>query len=98
MAFKLEDVLSGEGLLTTAAVVIGGYFLMPLISQIARPVAKAGIKAGMQVYDWDTEMAAETAGLAAEAKAEMTPAAISDAGDGATKPTPKPGPKAHPSP
>ena len=59
MAFKLEDVLKGENLLTTGAIGIGVYILAPLAGQILRPLAKTVIKGGVMAYDWTASTATE---------------------------------------
>ena len=59
MAFKLEDVLKGENLLTTAAVGVGLYILAPVAGQVLRPLAKTVIRGGIVAYDWTASTAAE---------------------------------------
>ena len=70
MAFKFEDVVKGENLVTTAVVVGATYFLAPVIGQVVRPLVKTVIKGGIVAYDWAADTAAEARDMASEAAAE----------------------------
>ena len=67
MAFKIEDVVKGESLVTTAVIVGATYFLAPVIGQVVRPLVKTVIKGGMVAYDWAADTAAEARDMASEA-------------------------------
>jgi CheY-specific phosphatase CheX len=74
----LEDGLKGN-LITGLAIGIGAAILapvvIPLFASIAKPLAKAAIKGGMQLYERGKEAFAEvteiTEDIVAEAKAEL---------------------------
>jgi len=74
----LEDSLKGN-LVTGLAIGIGAAILapvvIPLFANVAKPLAKAAIKGGMQLYERGKETLAEVAeiteDLVAEAKAEL---------------------------
>jgi hypothetical protein len=83
----IEDGLKGN-LITGLAVGIGAAILapvvIPLFANIAKPLAKAAIKGGMQMYERGKEVFAEVAeiteDIVAEAKAELSESTAAAAG------------------
>jgi hypothetical protein len=82
----LEDGLKGN-LVTALAIGIGAAILapvvIPLFASVAKPLAKATIKGGMQLFERSKETFAEVAEIAedlvAEAKAELAESATATA-------------------
>jgi hypothetical protein len=82
----LEDGLKGN-LVTALAIGIGAAILapvvIPLFASVAKPLAKAAIKGGMQILESGKETFAEVAEIAedlvAEAKAELAESATAAA-------------------
>ncbi|NTW60812.1 MAG: DUF5132 domain-containing protein [Nitrospirae bacterium] len=82
----LENGLKGN-LVTALAIGIGAAVLapvvIPLFASVAKPLAKAAIKGGMQLYESGKETFAEVAeiteDLVAEAKAELAESATAAA-------------------
>ena len=82
----LDDVLKGN-IVTALAIGIGAAVLapvvIPLFASVAKPLAKAAIKGGMQLFESGKETFAEVAEIAedlvAEAKAELAESATATA-------------------
>ena len=75
----LEDVFKGGNIVTGLALAVGAAVLapvvLPAVSGLLRPAAKAAIKGGILVYDRGRQAVAElgemTSDIAAEARADM---------------------------
>ena len=82
----IEDGLKGN-LITGLAIGIGAAILapvvIPLFSNISKPLAKAAIKGGIQLYERGKEAFAEvveiTEDIVAEAKAELAESTVAEA-------------------
>jgi hypothetical protein len=77
MAF-FEDLVKGNlvtSLIVGAGVIVLGPILVPAVARVARPAAKAAVKAGIMVFERGQEAVAEIREMAedvhAEARAEL---------------------------
>jgi hypothetical protein len=77
----IEDMFKGGSLGTGLAVGLGAVVLLPVVTRIARPAAKAVIKGGITMYR-QSGIAEATGDLIAEARAEIDQESRA-AGDGA---------------
>jgi hypothetical protein len=66
----IEDMFKGGSLGTGLAVGVGAVVLLPVVTRIARPAAKALIKGGITMYR-QSGLAEATGDLIAEARAEI---------------------------
>jgi Na+/H+-translocating membrane pyrophosphatase len=93
----LEDIFKGGNIITGLAIGVGATILAPLVvpavSTVLRPAAKAVIKGGIVAYDWGRQAVAEVGEAASDMAAEVRAETVRT---GPASTSPKPETKAHP--